>query len=185
MKHIMIDIETMGTNTSKSLVLSVGAIAFDLAKEGPNLSGNIFMRVLFWEQQIINGRLIEPGTQKWWSEQTQGARDHWENPPHKIQPAFLSKEFIEYRDLCLGDPGTLIWANGIVFDIGNLESLFLQHSSDIPWKYNLVRDARTIYNLPKLRSMPETFSFVGHDPVEDCRKQIWRLWEHMPEEMLV
>ncbi len=181
MKNVMIDIETMGTHTSLSLILSVGAVAFDLTAIGANLSETRFLEVLALEPQILGGRIIDPGTQRWWSLQTPEARAHWELAKERIHPAYLRDKVSNYlREQGVGE-ATFVWANGIVFDLGNLEHLFGGFN---PWKYNVVRDARTMYQLPKKRAMPENLTFVGHDPVEDCRKQIWRLWEHMPEEML-
>lgn len=185
MKGIMIDIETMGTHTSLSLLLSIGAIAFEMSKDGPVMDVRVLEKVYLWESQILAGRRIEPGTQKWWSEQSEEARAHWEKAESKENISYLDLHIGNYYAECGLTPKTDVWANGVVFDIGNLENILHTYEKKIPWSYNAVRDARTIYSLPKLRQMPDGMTFVGHNPVEDCRKQIWRLWEHMPEEMLV
>jgi len=184
MKSLMIDIETMGTHTSESLILSVGAITFTMHKDGPSFLES-FLKVLTWEPQVISGRRIEPGTQKWWSEQTPQARRHWTDGD-KIHPAYLRDELLNFYNVTNLEVRSDVWANGIVFDIGNLENLFHTYEKPIPWEYNAVRDARTIYQMPRLRQAdPEIMAgFIGHDPIEDCKKQIWRLWEHLPSEFL-
>jgi hypothetical protein len=183
MKNVMIDIETMGTHTSNSLILSVGAWGFDLKKAGPTFKEVPFLRVLALEPQMLKGRQIDRPTQDWWAQQSLEARSHWESASEKIHPMCLRSAIADYLS-DLSSPDTLILANGVVFDIGNLENLFSLWGASAPWKYNVARDARTIYQLTKKRAMPDDPTFVGHDPIGDCNKQIWRLWEHAPEEML-
>lgn len=181
MYDVMIDIETMGTHTSRSLILSVGIVAFAITEERPVFAEKNMLEVLTLEPQILNGRLIEKGTQDWWAKQTPAARQHWENAGDKITPAALRFRISEYLQEYANGVSTLVWANGIVFDLGNLENLFAEYDANPPWKYNVTRDARTIYNmLPQLRTMPTELKFEGHDPIQDCYKQIWRLWEKWP-----
>lgn len=178
--NVMIDIETMGVHTSRSVILSVGAVAFRLRKIGPDICEVPLFVVLSPQDD----RRVENGTQLFWDRQSKEARAHWEFPDVGRTPGSLLAIQIEsyLKEVALGWANTQVWSNGVVFDLGNLENLM---DCDPPWKYSNVRDARTVYKiLPKVRSMPADLEFLGHEPVDDCKNQIWWLWEHWPEELL-
>ena len=73
MKHIMIDLETMGV-TPQAPIVSVGAVMFDpdTRKIGRKMSGKTFYAELDWEWQ---DRKPCESTVQWWSEQSKEARD--------------------------------------------------------------------------------------------------------------
>ena len=61
-----------------------------------------------------------------------------------------------------------IWANGLTFDMNILEHAYKSYGLALPWKYYVVRDARTVYGLcPGLNKYP-----ASHHALEDCRRQI-------------
>jgi hypothetical protein len=179
---IMVDIETLSTHPFNAAVLSIGAVRFAMKKDAPVIIGTPYLSVLDLNAQIAAGREVSNDTIKFWRDQTPEARKHWaDGTPMRVNDALHS--FYEFYGGSK-DPDLPIWANGICFDIGNLESLYRQFfpPNRIPWKYNATRDARTMYRaIPELRSRPPSaMGGADHDPVVDCRNQVWGLWEHWP-----
>lgn len=183
MKHLMIDIETMSNHSSEALTLSLGALPFDLKREGPEFGKGLMF--LFDAGPQLLTRHVSRKTQDWWKKQSREAQRHWTSPgvatihPAKLE-SYLRKFISEFTLVCEVE----IWANGDRFDVGNLENLMFGYDSDkefddvVPWRYNAVSDCRTMFRwTPKLRTMPADLKFESHDPMEDCKKQIWRLWE--------
>lgn len=176
-KDVMLDIETLATD-SNALVLSIAAVRFDCSAEntGPwiGYDSNQFFEVPQLLEQILMGRSVDPATQKFWAEQPSAAQAHWAEP-------ILSSPVREVlTDLgAFVEGASRIWANGAVFDFGILESLYRQVGLKVPWKYNVVRDARTFYDTSeRCRTSDLVSEGVAHNPLYDCRTQIVRLWEH-------
>lgn len=172
---MMIDIETMAL-TPDALVLSIGAIAFDIHEAAPSF-GDEFIRVPNFMDQVLMRRRIDPDTQKFWAEQTPEAQSHWRDCVGTVHPklACLALQgFIEEQQ------PEFIWAKGPQFDIVVLEHLFQQCSMQAPWKYSRIRDVRTACAiLPPNARRPATsgMAVVPHHPVSDCREQVRALWE--------
>lgn len=176
-KDVMIDIETLSLD-SDALVLSVGAIEFHCSlpeDQGPWYGDEFFATPSIIEQLLL-GRSVQQGTQMFWKNQDRAVQDHWAGPAvNQIKVGEMLTNLYHFVE---GAPR--VWANGSVFDIGILESLYKQFKIAVPWKYNAVRDARTAYDL-----MPDnvrTFNgpvheCIAHHPLGDCRSQIMRLWE--------
>jgi 3' exoribonuclease, RNase T-like len=175
-KQAMVDIESMSVHPSNALVLSLGVVGFEIKDEGP-VFGKRYDWVFDLPAQLRMGRGVDPDTQAFWAKQPFEAAAHWMNSAGAVPIARALNEIAE----CLIQYET-VWANGIVFDIGNLETLFRSTQIAVPWRYNAVRDARTIYrSFTKLRLRPVDLD-IGpqHHPVTDCISQIWGLWEHWP-----
>jgi hypothetical protein len=170
---MMLDIETLALSESQSLILSVGLIEFALHKDGPELLSEVVLHPNI-EEQLLLGRRVDSGTQKWWKGQNVLA-----------QMSLIRPERVLLHNFCgaLGASGTAVdevWANGICFDLCNLVELCEQVGAKRPWKYNAARDARTVYSLPVLRGEEYTLGAVAHNPIDDCKMQIHRLWQHWP-----
>jgi|SRR6185437_11888845 len=176
MSDIMVDIETLSTHTSNAVILSVGAVKFDLFEDFPVFHDEK-MWVLDAHEQIAAGRDVSQNTLKFWADQPPEAREHWACAVDRVPVHVFANEF---REFCSLD--SLIWAHGICFDINNIESLYCNDTA--PWRYNKVRDCRTIVNCcAERRQQPGNIhgSVVAHNPMSDCYAQIWSLWEHWPE----
>lgn len=183
-KDLMVDIETLAVHTSKSVVLSFALVPFRMSDEAPKLGSPIIVLPNV-STQIGKRRLIDAGTQKFWDDQSEAARAHWADPDYASDKARIiraDQQKIDmkaiWKDQGMTDDGR-VWANGIVFDVGNLENLF---DCQMPWQYNAARDARTLFrHVKKTRTRPADIKFDNlHDPVEDCLNQIWGLWELWP-----
>lgn len=171
--HTMLDIETLSTRPD-AVVLSIGAVRFQLSP-GTNNGEPYFDDEICilpnLREQIALGRHVDMKTVSWWASLIPAARAHW--------AANYPESYLEESRKLLGDfvdGSETIWAHGTDFDIGVLRTLF----AEPPWKYNVVRDARTMYrNLIKKRKMSPDLKFIEHDPVDDSKQQIWRLWERI------
>jgi len=175
--RVMLDIETMALDNARSLVLSLAVTPFTLRRDGPSI-GAAAVWFPSLREQIALGRTIDEKTRQWWAEQPEVARLSWVHPV--TGETILGDLGIEMAAAGVGSD-TEVWANGIVFDIGNLDNLLRSARIRPPWEYNRVRDARTIYALAARRTMPDV-TYVKHRPQDDNMLQIWRLWEHWPEE---
>jgi len=153
--NVMVDIETLGINPD-SVILSIGACAVEAPTE-----------VQFYQEISIHnqcGRYADLDSVKWWMnqpikppmdgvvslEQTLVAFGNW-----------LGDAFVERGKL-------IVWANGTDFDISILKHAYETNDAGaIPWKYNNVRDYRT---LSKVCSHIPCSEFVGdkHNALADA-----------------
>jgi len=170
---VMVDIETLSTDPGNALVLSIGAMWFTRSSKSAGL-----IVVPDIKEQLLMGRAVDRATQVWWSEREQAAQEHWMNPGETLS---VSTALLRLGDYLRG--AQRVWANGVVFDIGNLTSLYNAVRLPVPWKYNAIRDARTMYNevQGELRVTGTSDAGPLHDPLADCRWQIEKLWAHWPD----
>lgn len=154
----MIDIETVGTGP-EACILTIAAQAFDPFARG-YYQQHYYARVDIDSQPNRN---IEQGTIDWWATQPAMAKNE----------AFAEDGRIPLTQ-ALQELGRLIWhsrriwANGPTFDMNILEHAYKSYDMPLPWKYYVVRDARTVYGLvPNLNKYP-----ASHHALEDCRRQI-------------
>ncbi len=175
---VMVDIETMSLSPSNALILSIGMLEFNPRADSTKcLFGEkrIFLPNL--NEQMLLGREVEASTQKFWAGQSAAASDHWKSAQTKGCA-------IVCDSMALFLAGKKrVWANGIVFDLGNLDSFYRQVTGKgAPWAYNAARDMRTICNeVPNNgRALPygTLTDMIPHHPVSDCILQAWRVWEH-------
>lgn len=194
-RKIMLDIETMSTHTSNALVLSIGAVRWEWnRKEVIFLTSSLWVMNPF--EQMALGRETTQNTMKWWQNQTPAAQAHWRESTSSSTIAEMARELnnfvkptggrADFETVALGSADIEVWANGIVFDLGNIAAMYSQAGlGDVPWRYNAAMDARTIYRkTPQLRTRPVVSTGAVHDPVQDCKDQIWGVWEHTPIEDL-
>lgn len=189
-RHLMTDIETFAVHTSTSPILSFAMVPFNLEAKGP-VMGKPLLILPDLLQQIGRGRLIDAETQKFWMDQTPAARAHWADPGYIYKDGVTrpKRMFIEevpneigrfWTDNMTGSDAE-VWANGIVFDIGNLENLL---NMEVPWRYNAARDMRTTNRkLPPVASRDLAAVHQqenAHDPIDDCVWQIWDVWKRYP-----
>lgn len=161
--RIMLDIEGLDT-TPSSHILSIGALAFDADGGRPPHAPAKFYAVMTNKEQ---NRKIGFDTVKWWLTQDKNTFPTGSCPLIKGLND-LSKWLVETVEAIGGE--LEIWANGITYDIAALEDAYKQMGLSIPWKYNQVRDFRT---LKKLFPEIQADSFVGrpHNAVDDAMNQ--------------
>lgn len=160
MKHIMLDLETLGLRAG-CRVLSIGAVEFSPA----GLSAEFYMVLNSDDQDRL---FVDPDTAAWWERQSQSARSVFTDPKVPT-PAGLAA-FNEYcasisgvRDLC-------IWGNGADFDQPILAAVYAMQAPDLklPWQWGS-RCYRTLKNLrPGLRLERQG---TYHNALDDAKTQ--------------
>lgn len=127
MKHLMVDIETLGTKRDAS-ILSIGACMFDIDKG----IGKTF------EVNLKNdGRTVDPDTVRWWLKQNQAAQDKLFNP----EPVTMKEARAAFSKFIETNKPKKVWANGALFDLNILRDFYNEYP---PWKYNQEMCMRSI-----------------------------------------
>ena len=162
MRHLMLDLETLGT-TPGCVVLSIGAVEFDL--DGIKSAFHAHIDV---DSSTALGLKVDARTVMWWLDQSKEAQNALLQadpfPIHDVLDA-LSDTF-DWKDL-------KVWANGASFDFPILEAVYKAAHRTVPWKYYNQMDFRTMKNLVPngsyelLRVRPGT----AHDALDDARSQ--------------
>lgn len=173
MNHIMLDIETMGTSTSAT-IMSIGACYFDPA------TGEI--GDTFHEQVNIssNGQ-IDASTVIWWMKQSDDTRSKFYNNDKAPHINAVLAGFVNFVKL-----DCQVWGNGVAFDNVIIRNAY-EHPScrdTTPWKFWNDRDVRTMVELGKVigidpkRDFP--FEGVKHDALADAihqAKYVSAIWQ--------
>ena len=150
-QHVMMDLETMGTSPG-CVVLALGAYAFDPAGDDAVFDpARGFYETIDVPDQMERGLGIDWSTLQWWAQQSDEARAANFNPP--TAPFMLegvAQRFAAWVAL-LGD-GVQVWCNGASFDFPILKAAFQKVGQGLPWEFYNERDARTIFNLARVRS---------------------------------
>lgn len=137
MKHILIDIETLGTKPFSPLI-SIGAVEFK-PEEGQTL-GREFYQVVSLSETITSSLTMDVDTLKWWMQQSDKAREVFKEPGQSLQSTLLMlSQFI--TQIANGEDFR-VWSRGRL-DFEVLENNFRRKFISIPWKYNQIRDSRT------------------------------------------
>ena len=179
--HVMIDIETMSLHPNNALILSIGMIEFDPTKTDCLITGSQDLILPNLEQQLLLGREVSKGTQKFWREQKPEASNHWTREGGRTN---LAAVFRTIEMFCRDK--SRVWANGPQFDLSNLVELNRQlggDGQDALWHYQAPRDMRTFCReTPATRLVPigDALDIPGvpHEPVYDCISQAWQVWSH-------
>jgi DNA polymerase III epsilon subunit-like protein len=162
MNNVMIDIETLGT-AANSVILSIGAVSFD--DEG--LLADEFYSNINIDSCLDKGLVVEGRTVVWWMGQSDEARATLGTNELSLPVALqqLTNAF-DWRD-------TLVWCNGLSFDLPILDSAYRACGMQAPWQYYNGRDYRTIKGeLPKeiFRAL-EVKPTIGHNALADAKAQ--------------
>lgn len=132
--EIMIDLETLATS-SNAVVLSIGAVAFDIPKN--KIVDQFYCRISV-EMQVKLGRDKDVNTINWWAKQSTEARNVFKE--EEEHPLLGLKRFSAF---CKKHTPIYVWGNGSSFDISIMETLFKDFGLREPWAYNRVMDLRT------------------------------------------
>ena len=135
MMNCMVDIETLGTSPTSS-ILAIAAVKFEFGSDATEkFSVNIDPK-----SSKAFGMTVDQDTVNWWKEQKPEALKAFMANQTDIESALDS--FLEF----IG-PKTnhmVFWANGSTFDFPIIENSLKATGRQIPWKYWNIRDARTV-----------------------------------------
>lgn len=163
MNHMMIDLETLDTRPS-TVVISIGAVLFNEDGLLPhNGEPTHLYRRLTWQDQLNNRRTVSESTIRWWLKQSDEARAALDG---ECVPLYDALE--EVAQLYgYGNCGR-VWANGTTFDISILEDVWPSWIVPLPWKYNAMRDMRTLKDLVPDDIMADCPIKTAHNALDDA-----------------
>lgn len=132
----MVDIETWSTRPDAA-IRSIGATV---------LHGEDVVELYYENVNDKSTRAFhhDPNTVAWWSEQSQEAKDAFKKAGRDLD--IVLRAFAEFYTRHAPDE---IWANGAQFDVICLEWAMMHYRVTVPWKYDTVRDFRTLRKLFK------------------------------------
>jgi len=136
--NVMVDIETLDTERT-AVILSIGACT--MAPFTDTLT--------FYEEIMIVGqeaRTQSQSTIDWWK-----TGSNYPGQGIRTLPAVLTS-FSRYLSSLRAEP--IIWCKGTDFDVAILAHAYKQFGIEVPWKYNSVRDFRTMKKLFPVTSTP-------------------------------
>jgi len=149
--HIMVDIETYDTKPT-AVILSIGACVITGVLQS-------YYRELDPTTQTY--RTVSDSTKEWWSKQPM---------PIPIGPYSLYAALTDFswwlQDICKGaEP--VIWCKGTDFDVAILANAYEQMYLPIPWKYNNIRDCRTVFKIAEWQATK-----ASHNALDDAKAQV-------------
>lgn len=161
MKHVMIDLETLGTVAS-AVILSIGAVKFDLESDKIDDAG--FYASISVESNLDLGRRIQEDTLLWWFKQDAAAQQVFHEPKVAISEAL--------RDLSdwIGTDDYQVWSNGADFDLPMLAHAYNQVGIEVPWKFWNSNCFRTYKKLPGAKDI-RIQAGVKHNALSDAFSQ--------------
>lgn len=180
MKHLMLDIETMGTSPS-SPILTIGAVFFEpsTGELGPQ-----FYQVATLRSEMDNGAVPDADTIMWWMQQSEQARSALAAKAFPINEVLTNLSNFSLSHA----PANFIqvWGNGANFDNVLLRDAFRRAQTQPFWNFWNDRDVRTIVELgrqlgfdPK-RDMP--FTGEKHNALDDAihqAKYVSAIWQKL------
>ena len=164
MRHIMIDLETLGTNPDAPII-AIGAVLFDPAT---GEQGATFYEAVDFEDACRRGA-ASGSTIKWWLGQSDAAR-----AAVVKGEALLEDVLRRFRMFCVEESSAapIVWGNGATFDISILEHAHRQIGRNVPWKFFDVRDCRTVAALGEGLDVDRSMAKgVAHHALDDAVSQ--------------
>jgi hypothetical protein len=162
MNHIMLDIETLGTDPS-SVITSVGAVVFNESKILARLDVHLPI-----QPQLDRGRTITEGTILFWLKQSEEARQQLIKGQAKAVK--VSEGLKEITAFFKSHDIVGVWGNGVGFDNVMLKDLYQTAKMPVPWAFWMDADYRTIKNLWG-ENAPVNRVGVFHNGVDDAETQ--------------
>jgi len=169
MIDVMLDIETLGTD-SNSVIVSISAVVFDL--QTGKIGGEYEVGVNILEQ-LLNGGVIDTSTIGWWVTQSAVAKQALTN----IIPQDLDGVLKSFNTwLAASTTGQLkdvhIWGNGTVFDNVIVRNLYKRSGVSFVLPYWCDMDVRTLVAVAGINTKSFKFEGTKHCGIDDCKHQI-------------
>lgn len=162
MKHIMLDLESLGT-TASAVILSIGAVRFDL--ESDKVDDDGFYASITIESNQDYGRRIQEDTLLWWLKQPAAAQQVFYE-----EKTTLSEALVDLSDW-IGADDHYVWSNGADFDLPMVAHAYSQVGIEVPWKFWNSRCFRTYKNLPGAKDIRVPAIGVKHNALSDAYQQ--------------
>jgi len=160
--HLMLDIETMGTDPYSSITC-IAAVEFNIQT---GETGKEFIRYISLQSCFNVGLKAGADTIMWWLEQNEQARlDLIKN--EKID---ISQALLDFSEFCNNDYE--VWGNSPRFDCGLLKDAYTKCNLPICWNFRKERDLRTLVSLKPDIKKNYIFTGTSHNALCDCYNQI-------------
>lgn len=175
MKHVMVDLETLGTTPGCS-ILSIGAVAFDPVDKK---LGDEFYIVVQRHSQMTLGLHEDKSTLEWWQRQSADAKKVLTDSalPDAIHLSVALGLFTDFL-FQFGLSDVRIWGNGADFDNAILACCYRACNFELPWRFWNNRCYRTAKNLLPGPVMIRTGTL--HNALDDAISQANHLMEIWP-----
>ncbi len=175
---IMVDLETMGTDTGSAFV-SLGAVAFDLQKPySPPGPGLTFYRNIDLQSSLDIGRTINGDTVYWWMSRSQEARESLMTPK-PLPLKLVLQQFCEWYLAHHTRYQTCIWSHGLTFDVPMIADAMRQVGMKTPWFFSNANDTRTILRKAGIKMPSADERAGGHNALSDAVLQVEYLLKAM------
>lgn len=172
MAHVMIDLETLGTQPG-SVILSIGAVLFDPSKPVGECLVKDFYSVVSRQSCEAAKLEVSQDTLDWWEKQSPEAR------------AVLTQALDAGQSAAIGDAlkalaafipdGAKVWSNGANFDQPLLDVAYNRCGISLPWKYWNSRCYRTIVALHPNEKAIRPPTVCAHNALEDAKWQAYHV----------
>lgn len=174
MKHIMIDLETLGTNDCAP-VLAIGATFFNPAT---GEMGADFYETIDLVTSVEAGAKPDMETFLWWLEQSEQARSALINASLSISEVL--RRFAHFCKRYENDYDETyeiqVWGNGATFDLTILKNAYRSIGREAPWQFWAERDVRTVVEMGRdiANINPKATTWldgIRHNALHDARFQ--------------
>jgi hypothetical protein len=162
MSHVMLDLETWGTKPGAAL-RSIGAVFFDL-RGG---TGAEFYANIDRESCLAAGLAVDPGTERWWSQQSKQAQDSL-----LVDPKPLKEVVTLFHAWFFKNKGLKVWSQGANFDGPLWEAAAAAVGARVPWKFYDTRDTRTVYDVFGFDTGMLPRAGTYHNALDDAKHQV-------------
>ena len=176
--ELMIDLETMGTRPDAAIV-QIGAVGFERVNRGRVHNEKGFSRFVLLQD---GAGTIDTSTVAWWLQQPGARRLGEKMEKEGVLLTAALDEFVKWPEEKLGvgwESIGGIWSHGASFDIPILQSAFAVCGREVPWRYNVTRCTRTLYELNGYPDVDRS-GLIEHDGFEDAVYQALCVQACMP-----
>jgi DNA polymerase III epsilon subunit-like protein len=163
MKHVMIDLETLGT-TADAVILSIGAVRFDL--DSTQMDDMGFYTSISIDSNTDAKRRIDEDTLLWWLKQPAAAQGVFREAKTTLRSAL-----VDLSDW-IGTDDNFVWSNGADFDLPMLAHAYRGAGIEQPWKFWNSRCLRTYRALPGMKNVSVPRSGTHHNALDDAVYQV-------------
>lgn len=167
MQDLMIDIETLSTRPDAAII-SVGATEF--SRSEPGKLGLNFCMCVKWDDALKYGK-ADGETLKWWMTQDWAARKWYKTEPLYDLPLVLAY----LKKFWFRTGANRLWCHGANFDEPILTSAMRVCGIDPPWRYNEVRDDRTLFDIVGVEVKGDYPDLIPHHPLHDAIRQAYNV----------
>ena len=169
MKHVMLDLETMGTGPQAAIV-AIGAVAFDPTTNSIQCS---FYQKVDLNSSVELGGVMSADTVLWWMKQDDEARHQFYFTG--IPLIDVLKRFEHWLSCLAPWEHRQIWGNGAAFDNVILAGALQRAKIQVPWSYKNDRCYRTLKAL--YPEVPYEQLGTEHNALDDARSQAIHLMQ--------